>query len=722
MKSRRTTERPSAWVTAEASESLSANHSQRMISWGVLAAILALALMIRTTRLGEQSVWLDEYNIIGFIHADSLNAYLTFIRSLGPEMMPLYFSTLYGWSRIMGTDTEMLRLLSVLFSLASIGLVYLIAVRVYSRKAALLAALLAALSPFHLDLAQAPRPNAMFEMLALLSLYTLMRAVHRDRLWWWGIHLAVNLALMWTHVFAVFLLAVEGFFILIGDIAHKRFVHTLVWGIVTSLAAVSPYIWLRSAAPYMQEASFDFVMSLPPWKTFMADWLADDAVMMSDPFIFQGQTWSFLSDGVQKGFVSAHIVYDFALMAMFAFAFVYVVIRLARASRKGAANLLGNPSRYNELLVLFFALAPLLVLLFVSIVWRPCILPRYTCYSSYGAYILCAGVFAGLRLGILRRIGIAFLLALFACQLSLAFPAVIRTDFLSVSRYLKSQAHAQDIILVKGPFVAWETLRFHFADKPPCPILPVYSFQALCEDSRRFFAQKGNTDVTLWAVAEPFVYTFPAKEALEACFRRYGLTADLTLFPGMNGLQLYRIRPDTAASAPPPPCCTDIPAKTEYGALAHGLVVGGLPVGRTAEAEKAIRRVADTEWPQSKFYFVLLSFYLNMDRAPDLAEYAARRALLSEPAYSFGHFALALALAEKGDVRNARQSLDTAVRNDTISFFQYFQPLFDALYLRGDMAMARQELKALDRMGVFLPAILRMRTGLLPGSDLFPPR
>lgn len=683
-----------------------------------LSLLLAIAFALRVYRLDEQSIWLDERDIIGFIQAPSVAAYLTFIRSLGPEIMPIYFSTLYAWAHTVGTNIETLRLLSILFSLGSVAMVYVIAADIYSRKAATIAALLAAISPFHIDIAQAPRPNALIELLALISLFTLLRALRHNAKYWWGANLLVNALLVWVHAFSAFLLLAEGIFILVWDLSQRRIQRVLPWGVVAVCTVLSPYLWLHPVVSYMPESSDDFIMSIPPLKPLLADWIADDAVMLSDPFAFQGQTWPFLSAKAQSAFVAAHGVYDNALLALFAAALGWVALRLIGRLFKIGINGKPGTAPVDEALLLCFALLPLFLLVLVSFAWRPCIVPRYTSYGAYACYILLAGVLTAFRTTAWRRTGIVLVLVLYACQLSLALPAVTRTNFLSAARYIKNHIQPQDFILVKGTFISWEIFRLNFGPTPN-PILPVQTFRALSQDSRAFFQTPGNENVTLWALADPFVYTFPPKQAVDACLQECGLDVERTDFPGMNGLQLFRIRPGALASTQ---CCEDIPAKTHYEAILEGLLQAGLPPENETNALAAIKRIADAEWPPTKFYFSLLSFALNKEGDLELAEWAARRAIQLAPEYGFTHFALALAKAEQGDIDSAKAAYDEALRIDTLGFFRYYQPLFHALYEKKDLTAAQKEFIILDDMGVYLPAILRERVGLLPGADRFPPR
>ena len=92
---------------------------------------MGLGLALRLTGLGK-SIWLDEYITIKIISGQNL---ITQLKALDIEP-PLYFALLKGWSSL-GMQSDYLRLLSVVFSVATLA-IFMLWLKLYSRLASLL--------------------------------------------------------------------------------------------------------------------------------------------------------------------------------------------------------------------------------------------------------------------------------------------------------------------------------------------------------------------------------------------------------------------------------------------------------------------------------------------------------------------------------------------------------------------------------------------------------
>ena len=108
---------------------------------GGLIAISALYLVLSFFRIGHQSLWTDE--VISVRRTDAFTSLWNRVNSQSPA----YFNLLGLWAEGFGTTEWALRSLSALLGLGAIGLVYLIGLRLFDRRIALLAALLLATSP-----------------------------------------------------------------------------------------------------------------------------------------------------------------------------------------------------------------------------------------------------------------------------------------------------------------------------------------------------------------------------------------------------------------------------------------------------------------------------------------------------------------------------------------------------------------------------------------------
>lgn len=134
-----------------------------------LAALLLLAALLRFYRIGYQSYWNDEGTSVALAS-----------RSLGLILQgasqdihpPLYYVLLHGWMQLFGRGEVAVRALSALLGAMCVGATYTLARRVWGDRTALLAALLAAVSPLQVYYAQEARMYMLAAALACSSMAT----------------------------------------------------------------------------------------------------------------------------------------------------------------------------------------------------------------------------------------------------------------------------------------------------------------------------------------------------------------------------------------------------------------------------------------------------------------------------------------------------------------------------------------------------------------------
>jgi mannosyltransferase len=140
-----------------------------------LLAIIALGAFLRLYRIGTNGLWIDEaFSIwMGRQPAGEMLGWLAQI----DQHPPLYYLLLHVWMRL-GDDQAVVRGFSALCSTLTIPAIYLLGRRLVDQKLGLLAALILAVSPFHVHFAQEARMyalltlNASLAMLALAHLLT----------------------------------------------------------------------------------------------------------------------------------------------------------------------------------------------------------------------------------------------------------------------------------------------------------------------------------------------------------------------------------------------------------------------------------------------------------------------------------------------------------------------------------------------------------------------
>jgi 4-amino-4-deoxy-L-arabinose transferase-like glycosyltransferase len=172
---------------------------------GGVAAITALAAIVRLVGLGSESFWYDEAFSAEIAARPAWALFSGIARDLGnPPLHPLL---LHVWALAFGGSDASLRALSAAAGILTIPLVWLVGRRLASERAALLAAALLAASPLHVELSQEARAYALATLLGLASVLALLRAAERPRSHWrWVVYGAAVFGSLYAHYFAIFLL------------------------------------------------------------------------------------------------------------------------------------------------------------------------------------------------------------------------------------------------------------------------------------------------------------------------------------------------------------------------------------------------------------------------------------------------------------------------------------------------------------------------------------
>jgi hypothetical protein len=209
----------------------------------VVLAATALALALRLTALGHESIWFDETASLKNA-GEGYRALLTG-RAYEPGNPAGYFVLLRAWLDLFGSGTvETARALSALAGALAVPAVWLLArASGLSRRAGWLACLLVAVSPPLVYLGQEARVFALFATVTTLALLAVVHIERDDRPAAWVGFAAAGAALVHLHYYGFLVLAVLG-------------LHLLVWawrrgrGPVLRLALVAAAVAL-AFAPYL---------------------------------------------------------------------------------------------------------------------------------------------------------------------------------------------------------------------------------------------------------------------------------------------------------------------------------------------------------------------------------------------------------------------------------------------------------------------------------------
>lgn len=144
----------------------------------LLLALTILGVSLRLYRIDNNSLWIDEAFSI-WMGRQPVGEMLDWLVRID-QHPPLYYLLLHIWMRL-GDGEAVVRALSALCSTLTIPVIYLLGRRLADRKLGLLAALILAVSPFHVHFAQEARMYALLALNASLALYALTRLLTDSR-------------------------------------------------------------------------------------------------------------------------------------------------------------------------------------------------------------------------------------------------------------------------------------------------------------------------------------------------------------------------------------------------------------------------------------------------------------------------------------------------------------------------------------------------------------
>ena len=186
--------------------------SDRQGLWAVLA-LTVLATLLRALTIG-QTTWGDELFLYEIVHDRSLGEAMEIVRDT--ESTPaLYFVVAWAAAHIGGDDFLWIRIPALLFSVATVPVIYALGLRTVGRTAALIAAALFAITPFDMFYGTEGRAYAAVALFSALSTLSLVMLVQTERRRW-AVVLGLAVAgAAYSHYLAFFVLAAQLAFALV---------------------------------------------------------------------------------------------------------------------------------------------------------------------------------------------------------------------------------------------------------------------------------------------------------------------------------------------------------------------------------------------------------------------------------------------------------------------------------------------------------------------------
>lgn len=455
--------------------------TRRAVSAGALLLILALALGLRCYRLGAQSLWSDEGTSVALAERDLATIARDAALDIHP---PLYYWLLSGWVRLAGHSEAAVRALSALLGTTLVALIFALGVQILEPRAALVAALLAAIHPFQIYYAQEARMYMLLAAVTAAAMLALVAVVQRRAGWpAWAALIALEAAGLYTHYSFVFV-------VLVLNLAYLP--------LLRSGRRLWP--WLGSQAI----ALLLYLPWLPIALRQATAWPSPAQPTSWGPALIQ--TWQWLNLGPTAGLRQAGLPLAAALLLAVAGAWT-----LAGRRRPQHSPL---PSRWPALLLILWVGLPV-ALMFLLGLYRPAYL-KFLLVTTPALSLLLATGLVSRPLTAPRTVRFAWRAAQIAALLALLAgsalalrnyyvdPAYARDDYRGLAAYIEAMGRPGDQILLNAPGQQ-EVFRYYYhgalpvhplpTSRPPDQATTEAALAELSHPGTRWFA-------VLWATGE----------------------------------------------------------------------------------------------------------------------------------------------------------------------------------------------------------------------------
>jgi mannosyltransferase len=236
----------------------------------ILLLILAGGALLRFFALSAESFWFDEaYSVWVAQHSVGWHIELSTQRIFPP----LYYLLLHFWLPLGRTEC-IVRSLSVLVGLGSVGAIYALAKQLFGVRAGLISALLLTISPLHIWYSQEARMYILVAALGLCSAYYMWLALQEGKLWDWLAYVLSTAMAMNTHYFAIFFVPFQNAYVLYLLLRRHRhpglWKHWLVSQVAIGLLSVIGLAGIFSSESTYWWGLLDTWHGAPTWRDLVA--------------------------------------------------------------------------------------------------------------------------------------------------------------------------------------------------------------------------------------------------------------------------------------------------------------------------------------------------------------------------------------------------------------------------------------------------------------------
>ncbi len=597
-------------------------------------------------------------------------------------------------------DPWRIRLLSVLFGVLTIPVLYALGRVAIGRGGALFGCLFYALSPALVFHHQAIRPYALALFLAVIALYALVRAARGHHWSWWLLNAAAHTALAGTHPFFALVLLPEAVY---AFLAVRR--RALVLWLLAQAVLAAPWAWWLVRMP---EMPFDaYLLYRPPGVAdFFKVLLGGDIVRANVELRPGPGSWRFLN-AQEDMFFGVQPLFNVLLWLAAGAGGAWGIATGVRNAKHQAT------ARWRPVVLLSLTwLLPVLSLALLSHAWRPCMFPRYVLYILPVLHLLMGALLCRVPWRVVRGGFAVLVLLAYAYQVSLVAPVDARTSWRAVAKQIGECSSDEDIVLVcKTPGLAFpdkQILEWHLEAVHP-PVYPAHTPLAVLEKAFCVLGQR--PDARVWTVIQRSYQPLHMRELMEG-FRTGGLACKRLAYPAGEGLLLYRLS-RTDDFQPEPAFRMPTAAEVDYAVMFNRLGLAGSERAVRAEALRALPRLFDLQAPppqtaQQRAEWALMA---HEECAPRFARALAGSALAIDPHNQAALAALGFAALELGDFERTAEAFTTLERSRPVPGIA-LEPALGRLLQDRDPVALRPLVRQLLDAGMRIPHVTLVFLGL----------
>lgn len=390
----------------------------------VLAGLLVLAALLRLYQIGQQSLWTDEVMSIAMVtQVESGMKY--FLHG------PLHSVLLQFWSIWYGMSDVWTRCLSAAIGVATIPFVYVLARRLAGGRVALLAALLLAISPFHVWYSQEVRNYALLMGMTAAAQLLFVRVLEGPATWkhWLGMGL-MSMGLVLTNLAGAFLIAAQGAYLLL---ARRRLLAPFVVVNVLAMLLLAPW-WFHAQS--MANEGAGIVASGPLRHTNFHPLALPFAFSVFSVGFTVGPSLDEMNRSLSMGLIRPHLWY-----------FIPVALLYGTLFLRGWWRLRGRVG--GKLLFSLWLLIPLGLVTVLAILNIKVFNPRYAAVAFPAYVLILAHGLQGLRRPVQAgALALVILASGFSLWNHYENPRYWKPDARSAAAYVNERFEAGDCVVI----------------------------------------------------------------------------------------------------------------------------------------------------------------------------------------------------------------------------------------------------------------------------------